>query len=58
MVGERQSGLLFRFADLTRDTELVRSALEAANELVERDPATARAHVERWLGSRQELTHT
>jgi ATP-dependent DNA helicase RecG len=59
VVGERQSGSpLFRFADLTRDTELVRSALEAANELVERDPATARAHVERWLGSRQELTHT
>jgi len=59
VVGERQSGSpLFRFADLTRDTELVRSALEAANELLERDPATARAHVERWLGSRHELTHT
>jgi ATP-dependent DNA helicase RecG len=59
VVGERQSGSpLFRFADLTRDSELVRSALEAANELLERDPATARAHVERWLGSRQELTHT
>jgi ATP-dependent DNA helicase RecG len=59
VVGERQSGLpLFRFADLTRDTELVRSALEAADELVERDPDTARAHVARWLGSRLELTHT
>ena len=59
VVGERQSGSpLFRFADLTRDTELVRSALEAAEQLVERDPGTARAHVERWLGSRQELAHT
>ena len=59
VVGERQSGLpLFRFADLTRDTELVQAALAAADELVERDPAAARAHVERWLGSREELTHT
>jgi ATP-dependent DNA helicase RecG len=59
VVGERQSGSpLFRFADLTRDIELVRSALEAADELVERDPGTARAHVERWLGSREELAHT
>jgi ATP-dependent DNA helicase RecG len=57
MVGERQSGLLFRFADLTRDTELVRAALEAANELVERDLDAARAHVERWLGGRTDLTH-
>jgi len=59
VVGERQSGSpLFRFADLTRDTELVRSALEAADQLVEGDAGVARAHVERWLGSRQELTHT
>jgi ATP-dependent DNA helicase RecG len=59
VVGERQSGLpLFRFADLSRDSDLVRAALEAANELVERDAGAARAHVERWLGSREELTHT
>ncbi len=58
VVGERQSGSpLFRFADLTRDTDLVRSALEAADELVERDPGVAHAHVERWLGSRQDLSH-
>jgi hypothetical protein len=36
----------------------VRAALAAADELVARDPATARGHLERWLGSRQELTHT
>ena len=59
VAGERQSGLpLFRFADLTRDTELVQAALEAADELVARDPAAARAHVARWLGSREELSHT
>jgi len=57
VVGERQSGLLFRFADLTRDTELVQAALAAADDLVERDPGVARAHVERWLGSRADLTH-
>jgi ATP-dependent DNA helicase RecG len=58
-IGERQSGdPLFRFADLARDADLVEAAREAARELIERDPDAARAHVERWLGSRQELTHT
>jgi ATP-dependent DNA helicase RecG len=58
-VGERQSGdPLFRFADLARDADLVEAAREAAADLIERDPDAARAHVERWLGSRQELTHT
>jgi len=59
VIGERQSGSpLFRFADLARDTDLVVAALEAANDLIERNPDAARAHVERWLGSREELTHT
>jgi ATP-dependent DNA helicase RecG len=58
-IGERQSGdPLFRFADLARDADLVEAAREAAGEMIEHDPAAARAHVERWLGSRQELTHT
>jgi ATP-dependent DNA helicase RecG len=58
-IGERQSGdPLFRFADLARDADLVAAAREAARDLIERDPDAARAHVERWLGSRQELTHT
>ena len=57
-LGERQSGLpLLRFADLERDTALVEAARRAAAELMEKDPGAARAHVERWLGSRQELTH-
>jgi ATP-dependent DNA helicase RecG len=57
-LGERQSGApLLRFADLERDTDLVAAAQRAGAELIEQDPAAARAHVQRWLGSRQELTH-
>jgi ATP-dependent DNA helicase RecG len=57
-LGERQSGLpLLRFADLEHDVALIEAARNAAVELIEQDPAAARAHVERWLGSRQELTH-
>ena len=57
-LGERQSGApLLRFADLERDKDLVEAAVRAAAELLDSDPAAARAHVERWLGSRQELTH-
>jgi ATP-dependent DNA helicase RecG len=58
VLGERQSGApLLRFADLERDLELVEAAKPAAEELIDQDPAAARAHVRRWLGSRQELTH-
>ena len=56
-LGERQSGEpLLRFADLEHDRELVAQAVEAAGELLERHPAAARAHVERWLGGRRDLT--
>jgi ATP-dependent DNA helicase RecG len=56
-LGERQSGEpLLRFADLERDHELVAQAVEAANEMLERHPAAARAHVARWLGGRKDLT--
>jgi ATP-dependent DNA helicase RecG len=57
-LGERQSGVpLLRFADLETDLDLVEAARLAAAELIESDPQAARAHVHRWLGSRQELTH-
>jgi ATP-dependent DNA helicase RecG len=57
-IGERQSGdPLFRFADLSRDGALIESAIRAAAELIEADPAAARAHVERWLGSKHDLLH-
>ncbi len=58
VIGERQSGdPLFRFADLVRNADLVEAALEAADELIESAPQVAHAHVERWLGSRQDLSH-
>ncbi len=57
-LGERQSGLpLLRLADLERDKALVEIAVRVAAELIDADPQAARAHVARWLGSRQELTH-
>lgn len=56
-LGERQSGQLLRFADLERDTELVELARQAAEELIEQDPTAARAHVQRWLGARPDITH-
>jgi len=56
VLGERQSGEpLLRFAELEKDADLVEAAKEAAAELLERDAATARAHVARWLRARQEL---
>jgi ATP-dependent DNA helicase RecG len=55
-LGERQSGLpLLRFADLAADEPLARAAREAAEELLDADPAAAARHVERWLGARREL---
>jgi ATP-dependent DNA helicase RecG len=56
VLGQRQSGQpMLRFADLERDADLVHAAQQAAAELIDADPAVARAHVERWLGSRKEL---
>jgi ATP-dependent DNA helicase RecG len=55
-LGERQSGQrVLRYADVLTDTELVRQAREAADSLADADPERARAHVERWYGSRQDL---
>ena len=54
-LGARQSGVpLLRFADLERDAALIEQAQEAADELLAKDPAAARAHLERWLGGRAE----
>jgi len=55
-LGERQSGSpLLRFADLEKDEPLIALAREAADHMLEAFPEQARAHVERWLGSRREL---
>jgi len=57
VLGERQSGEpLLRFADVEKDGDLVEAAREAAAEMLERHPQAARAHVARWLHSRQELS--
>ncbi len=53
LLGARQSGLpLLRFADLVLDAALLGEARAAAAALLAEDPAAARRHVERWLGSR------
>ena len=58
VLGERQSGTpLLRFADPETDRDLVEAAVRAAPELISSHPQAARAHVQRWLGSRQDLSH-
>ena len=55
-LGARQSGVpLLRFADLERDVQLIEAARDAANELLRREPSAAGAHLERWLGGKQEF---
>jgi ATP-dependent DNA helicase RecG len=54
-IGARQSGLpLLRYADL-QDSALVETAQALADELLRDNPATADAHLQRWLGGREEL---
>ena len=55
-VGSRQSGVpLLRYADLEVDDDLVELARSMAEQLLRDDPACARRHLARWLGSREEL---
>ena len=55
VLGERQSGVpLLRVADLERDEALLRAAREVADILLKDAPERARAHVARWLSSRQD----
>ena len=55
-VGARQSGVpLLRYADLEIDAELVELAREMAEYLLRNTPELAARHLERWLGSREEL---
>ncbi|KAF1046740.1 ATP-dependent DNA helicase RecG [Xylophilus sp.] len=54
-LGARQSGApLLRFADLETDAALLAWARELAPAMLDRHPALARRHVERWLGSKSE----
>ena len=54
-LGARQSGAaLLRFADLTTDGELLNWARAAAPDMLDRHPALAEKHVQRWLGGKAE----
>jgi len=56
LLGARQSGqMLLRFADLERDSALVAIARETADRMLCEDPAAVDAHLERWLGGREEF---
>jgi ATP-dependent DNA helicase RecG len=55
-LGARQSGApLLRFADIEKDVDLIEQARDAADELLQRDPAAAAAHLARWLGGKEEF---
>jgi hypothetical protein len=55
-LGARQSGApLLRFADLATDADLLEWARAAAPPMLDRTPALAQRHVERWLGGKSEF---
>ena len=55
-LGARQSGVaLLRFADLERDAALAEAARDCAARMLEADPAAVEAHLDRWLGGREEF---
>jgi ATP-dependent DNA helicase RecG len=52
-LGARQSGAaMLRFADLLTDTALLDWARQAAPIMLDRYPALAEKHVQRWLGGK------
>ena len=54
-IGARQSGMpLLRYADLD-DTALVEQARAIAEDMLRDAPERAEAHLQRWLGGREEL---
>ena len=55
-VGSRQSGVpLLRYADLEMDADLVEMAREVAEKMLTDHAELAERHLQRWLGSREEL---
>ena len=55
-VGSRQSGVpLLRYADLEMDADLVEMARDVAETMLTGHPELAERHLQRWLGSREEL---
>jgi ATP-dependent DNA helicase RecG len=56
ILGSRQSGMpMLRFADLDKDADLLEAARSLAPQFLRDHPAAAQAHLDRWLGARQEL---
>jgi ATP-dependent DNA helicase RecG len=54
-IGARQSGMpLLRYADL-EDAALVEQARAVAEDMLRDAPERATAHLQRWLGGREEL---
>ena len=55
-LGARQSGqAMLRFADLEKDQWLVERARDLAQQLLNRQPEAAEAHLARWMGSREDF---
>ena len=55
LLGARQSGVpMLRFADLAVDLDLLDAARDAAEQLLQKQPEAAKAHLARWLGERNE----
>lgn len=53
-LGAKQSGMpMLKFADPERDVELLEAARALADHLLDKDPATAQAHLQRWLAGRE-----
>jgi ATP-dependent DNA helicase RecG len=54
-LGARQSGeAMLRFANLSEDDALLQWARQEAPQLLDRHPALAEKHVQRWLGGKSE----
>ena len=45
---------MLRFADVSADIELVEAARDVAQELLRTQPQVADAHLQRWLGGKQQ----
>jgi len=58
LLGARQSGVaLLRFADLSKDEDLLDHARQAADDLLRDFPEAAAAHLQRWLAHRHDYLH-
>jgi ATP-dependent DNA helicase RecG len=55
-LGSRQSGMpMLRFADINLDLDLLDAARDTAEWLIREHPEATRAHLDRWLGNKEEF---